>query len=206
MKRGADTQKKKRRWGVKGETRTKPACNPPPSHIYSFFPSVRNRKRDHTGNIHSFRKQFYVTYRWKTKTGGGADRQIPKIQRFTVSFPTAIPFSASCSSLPPSPLPPAPSVAMTPAFSRRSATSDRSENCRGAGLRDVGGRGVSAGGGRSWGLVEPSRSALVGPPVVAVVRRLVHLRLLLNGSVLAPLSGAALAREGDPINQTEAFY
>ena len=36
---------------------------------------------------------------------------------------------------------------------------------------------------------------LVCAPVVAVVRRLVDLRLLLNGSVLAALSSAALWRE-----------
>ncbi len=36
---------------------------------------------------------------------------------------------------------------------------------------------------------------LVCPPVVAVVCRLVDLRLLLNGGVLAALSSAALSRE-----------
>lgn len=36
---------------------------------------------------------------------------------------------------------------------------------------------------------------LVCPPVVAVVCRLVHLRLLLNGGVLAALSSTALHRE-----------
>lgn len=45
---------------------------------------------------------------------------------------------------------------------------------------------------------------LVGPPVVAVVCRLVHLRLLLNGSVLAPLSGAALLREEPRIDANKA--
>lgn len=54
--------------------------------------------------------------------------------------------------------------------------------------------------------MEPPRLVLVGPPVVAVVCRLVHLRLLLNGSVLAPLSGAALLGESDWISQTEAFH
>lgn len=43
------------------------------------------------------------------------------------------------------------------------------------------------GGPRQW--------MLVCPPVVAVVCRLVHLRLLLNGGVLAALSSAALLRE-----------
>lgn len=93
--------------GELGVTNTKPACNPPPSHIYSFLPSVRNKKRDHTGNIHSFRKQFYVTYKWKKKEKkkrwgvGGWHIQIPKIQHFTISFPTPIPFTASCPSRPP---------------------------------------------------------------------------------------------------------
>lgn len=53
-----------------------------------------------------------------------------------------------------------------------------------------------AGGARRW--------VLVGPPIVAVVCRLVHLRLLLNGSVLAPLSGAALLREELRINAYKA--
>lgn len=66
----------------------------------------------------------------KKKRGGafGADTQIPKIQRFTISFPTAIPFSASRHSLPPS--------RPMPAISPRSASSDRSENCRGSGPRN----------------------------------------------------------------------
>lgn len=157
--------------------------------------------------------------------GGGADTD--KFPRFIIGFPTAIPFSASYPSLPPS-RPPAPSVVATPAFSRRSASSDRSENCRGAGPRDgVGGdlcrrrkeltfffsfllflakgvikhhpslRSTCVSSFLSSVVlgVEPPSLTLVGPPVVAVVRRLVHLRLLLNGSVLAPLSGAALPRE-----------
>lgn len=38
----------------------------------------------------------------------------------------------------------------------------------------------------------PRQRMLVCPPVVAVVCRLVHLRLLLNGGVLAALSSTAL--------------
>lgn len=44
-------------------------------------------------------------------------------------------------------------------------------------------------GGGAWSRM------LVCPPVVAVVCRLVDLRLLLNGGVLAALSSAALWRE-----------
>lgn len=57
---------------------------PPPSDITSFLP-FRNKKtktkrgrgkdkkeKDHTGNIHSFRKQFYVTYKWKKRGEAGA--------------------------------------------------------------------------------------------------------------------------------------
>lgn len=48
---------------------TKPAC--PPNFGYFFISPIseekkkreKGQKEDHTGNIHSFRKQFYVTYK-----------------------------------------------------------------------------------------------------------------------------------------------
>lgn len=54
----------------------------------------------------------------------------------------------------------------------------------------------------------PLQRLLVCSPVVAVVCRLVHLRLLLNGGVLAALSGAALwmreekVHPGHPLTHT----
>lgn len=53
---------------------TKPAC--PPTFRYYLIPPISKKKKgkrdkkDHTGNIHSFRKQFYVTYKWKKKKRG----------------------------------------------------------------------------------------------------------------------------------------
>lgn len=50
----------------------------------------------------------------------------------------------------------------------------------------------------------PRQWMLVCPPVVAVVCRLVDLRLLLNGGVLAALSSAALSREEKVISHLYA--
>lgn len=208
---------------------------PPPSDITSFLP-FRNKKtktkrgrgkdkkeKDHTGNIHSFRKQFYVTYKWKKKGwGGGVGRggggvntiQIPNTQYFTSWWCISITIKLQ------SPLFLSPSCPSHPSMHRYSAwslgTAPPLTAVRAAGvLGQETGEGISARGrgrlyvetvcGRSdeppssvcqqcWGGGAWSRM-LVCPPVVAVVCRLVDLRLLLNGGVLAALSSAALWRE-----------
>lgn len=70
---------------LSGELRvrnTKPAC--PPTFRYYFIPPHQQERKgekqtkkgkktknwkDRTGNAHSFRKQFYVTYKWKQRGG-----------------------------------------------------------------------------------------------------------------------------------------
>lgn len=91
-------------WGSWGwEIQNQPV--PPPSDINSFLPSARKKegerdkkkKKTIQENIHSFRKQFYVTYKWKKKKGGGVGRgdntiQIPKNQYFTIKLRSSLSF------------------------------------------------------------------------------------------------------------------
>lgn len=61
-------------WGVVEGEKYKTSLSPPPSDILHTSPLARKKgekdkkkerkkEEDHTGNVHSFRKQFYVTYK-----------------------------------------------------------------------------------------------------------------------------------------------
>lgn len=134
---------------------TKPAC---PPHLQILIHSSpiskkkrgkipKKRKKEKENHIHSFRKQFYVTYKWKKKgvgAGVGVNTiRIPNTQYFTswrcisitikLHSPVSLSLSKPLLSLPPI------HASLQCSFSRHSTSSDRGQSCRSAGPRDWGG-------------------------------------------------------------------